>query len=886
MKNLTSLILLTLIINFGYGQKQNKINAEYFLFDKNGKKITSACSYIGSFSKKGYAVFTVGGNYVEAAYGKITNAKYGIIHESGKIIVPATFDYLEGIYNSDSMFISEMNGAYGLIKENGTTVIAPSYQEITSTYDLEGLILAKSTDGLYQILDLDGKPLSKKYQDIVSSTNGYIVQANGYKGFIDVNYAEVFPCIYQNITVISSTMFHIEDKYMKHFFMNAEGKIIGERYDYIDQAYDDTYQTIGYKVTKRGKQGLVDLTGDVLIPPTFNDLSMISMGCSNYIYSYKENDGKMGLLNSDGKKIGKACFSSINTTSYFGKYILVGIEKKTKGKKKKNSEDNYDWDGYSYTPTFYGLVDINGKWALPAVYEDYAWAYGDQSLVLLKKKDEWFALDEELKSPFKGHFTHIETMGDLFKVQMGGVDNGYGTPEGGVFGLFDKLGNQVLPTEFEDISQISYSNENGFIIKKGGKYGLCNSTGKIILQPEYSEMDCSNNPCIVSRYHEQSEKNKMGLLNRLTIKEIVPTQYDFIQLLQYDGDYLFQENNNFGLISSSGQIVLPAKYNYLSATDLYDKDDWVLANAYGEVTSGYYGKEVTGGNWGLINVNGDTLLPFKFKKISFENDSIANVLDYDNKAYLLNLNTNSIVSNEEANYISKLNYDWLNPLFLIGKNVTMGEYGDPTGGTYGIINLRGEVIIPMNYSEIKMEGTSFIANSLDFNGYDLLDNKGNIIVSKAMSIKTLNDSLFMITTNSKASLYNVNTNAYLLNDKYVDFSTPEYSYGYDQVFGIKNSEDQWGIINKQGDILITPQYCDVLLNGESYFIAGKCTSNGGAFSYGVVDLNNNVLIPFEYENIESQYGGNFNCIKGNEIFYINLNNEVISKRKTEDEGQN
>jgi len=76
------------------------------------------------------------------------------------------------------------------------------------------------------------------------------------------------------------------------------------------------------------------------------------------------------------------------------------------------------------------------------------------------------------------------------------------------------------------------------------------------------------------------------------------------------------------------------------------------------------------------------------------------------------------------------------------------------------------------------------------------------------------------------------------------------------------------------------------LNGESYFIAGKCTSNGGAFSYGVVDLNNNVLIPFEYENIESQYGGNFNCIKGNEIFYINLNNEVISKRKTEDEGQN
>ena len=55
MKHLAILVLLTALFHIGYGQKSTKVNAEYFIFDKKGNKLTPPLSYIGEFSKDGYA---------------------------------------------------------------------------------------------------------------------------------------------------------------------------------------------------------------------------------------------------------------------------------------------------------------------------------------------------------------------------------------------------------------------------------------------------------------------------------------------------------------------------------------------------------------------------------------------------------------------------------------------------------------------------------------------------------------------------------------------------------------------------------------------------------------------------------------------------------------
>jgi hypothetical protein len=881
MNRISLLFLLTLLFNIGYAQHKNKINAEYYVFDKQGNKLTSAFSYVDQFSNQGYAIFAVGGNYIETAYGKIPGAQYGVIHESGKIIVPATYDYLEELYPTDSIFISSVNGKFGLLNENGKTIVEPTYTELSTLYDSDNLLNAKSKNGSYQLLDLTGKVLTKSYQFISSSNSGFIVQSGGYQGLLDQNFKEIFPTIYEDIMELESGIFHITDKYQKQWLMNMDGKKLSGPYDNIEQEFDDNYTAVGYMVSTKGKDGFLDLNYKLIVPANYKELNKITMGCNDYLFSYTDKTDNYGLLDKSGKKLGKAIYSSIGS-SYFGKYILVGVEKKSKSKKNKNRDGGLiddEWYYDDYTPSTYGLVDLTGKMVLKAVYDDYNYSYGETSMIVLKKGSNYVALDANLDPIFNKDFSYIESLGDLYKVQLGGVDNGYGTPEGGVFGLYDKNGKEIIPVQYEDIAQIGYESTNGYIIKRNGKYGICSPTGKILMEPQYTEMNCESELCIVSRYIEQSEQTKMGLINHNALKEIVPTIYEHIESLSYEGDYLFKLNGKFGLMSKTGAITLPANYNFLKATDLYDNDQWVLANAYGEVTQSYYGSEVTGGNWGVINKKGDTILPFKFKEISFENDSIVNLLDYDGKAYLMNMETQRILTNSEANYLSKINYDYENPIFLMGKDVTRGEYGDATGGTYGLVTSKGEELVSFSYSEITLENEHFIANSIDFNGYDLLNKKGEVLIKRASTIEPFSDSVFLVQTDGKASLYNVNSGQYSLTNNFTDFATPEYYNGYGAMFiGIKNTNDKWGILNKQGEALIEPQYCDVISSGDAYIIVAKCGAVGDAFKYGVIDLMNNVVIPFEYESIETNYGEAYDCVKGSTQYTINLSNEVISKK--------
>jgi hypothetical protein len=887
MNRISILFLLTIALNIGYAQNKNKVNAEYYLFDKNGYKISPPLSFIDEFSIQGYAIFAVGGNYVENSYGKIPGAKYGIIHESGKIIVPASYDYLEEIYTVDSIYISSINDQYGLLHENGKTIIEPQYTELSTLYDADYILNAKSKNGAYQLLDYTGNVLTKTYQFITSSTSGFIVQSGGYQGLLDKNFKELFPTIYEDVTELESGIFHITDKYQKQWLMDIDGKKLSDKFDDIEQEFDDNYTAVGYKVSTKGKDGFIDLNYKSIIPASYVELSKITMGCNDYIFSYTDNSNKYGLLDKSGKKLGKAIYSSVNNSSYFGKYILVGTEKKAKKQRKKKSDDLYFEDEYSYTPSTYGLVDLTGKMVLKAIYDDYSNSYGETSVIILKKGSNYVALDANLAPVFNKDFSYVESLGDLYKVQLGGVDNGYGTPDGGVFGLYDKNGKEIIPVQYEDITQIGYESTNGYIIKRNGKYGICSANGKVLMEPQYSEMNCEGDLCIVSRFIEQSEQTKMGLINHNSLKEIVPTTYEHIESLSYEGDYLIKSNNKFGLISKTGKVILPANYNFLKATDLYDNDEWILANAYGEVTQSYYGSDVTGGNWGVINKKGDTILPFKFKEISFENDSIVNLLDYDGKAYLMNMATQRILTNSEANYLSKINYDYENPIFLMGKDVTRGEYGDATGGTYGLVTSKGEELVSFNYSEITLENEHFIANSIDFNGYDLLNKNGEVLIQRATTIDPLSDSVFLVQINGKASLYNVNTGKYSLTSNYTDFATPEYYNNWGSVsIGIKNASDKWGILNKQGEIIIEPQYCDVISSSDAYIIVAKCGAVGAAFKYGVIDLMNNIVIPFEYDSIVSLYGESYECVKGSTQYTINLSNEVISKKPVSEESGN
>ena len=93
--------------------------------------------------------------------------------------------------------VRSANGKYGLIPEDGTEVVAPICRKI---FDNK-ILIACSENGNQQIVDANGTPLSKEYDDFINVGNGVLmVQGmNGKYGLVAENGTELFEPIYKDM---------------------------------------------------------------------------------------------------------------------------------------------------------------------------------------------------------------------------------------------------------------------------------------------------------------------------------------------------------------------------------------------------------------------------------------------------------------------------------------------------------------------------------------------------------------------------------------------------------------------------------------------------------------------------------------------------------------
>ena len=901
MKKLHFYFIITFTtINFLSAYAQNAIqNVDYFLTDQSGKKISAVFSSLSDFDKSGNAIFSIGGNSHNNMYDEIIGAKYGIINKKGNIILPALYDGLSKLgYDNDSLYVFTNGENRGLMNLLGSVMIpAQECSSVSQLYNSNPIaIKVEFSNYDCRIYTIDGKPMTSVMQGFDDETGGFIFQSGAYKGFMDKNYKIIFPAKYSSLELLQDGNFLVTDMRNKSYVMDLGGKTLTlAKYDEMEAltSTQDYGKVLGYIVKSKVKYGYIGADLKSVIPIKYEAIEGIDLGCDDFIFSCELKDDEVYILNSKGQQLNKNSFKYVNQTMLFDKYLIVekaSKEKPKKKKKKKNDSDD-EFDLFSNEPTYYNLIDLSGNLVIPTDFEDYTTVYDESpfTLFLLKNKGTWVGYSNELKpilvSPAGSteKFTYIDNLSDdLYIVQIGGKDEGYGKPDGGVFGLFRGNGTQILPIIYEDITSTGYGDDLMFIIKKAGKYGLYAKDGKMLVDHVYYSIDCNGQDCLVKDYVERLNMEKVGLLNALTGKEVIPTKYNQLEKISFTDYYAYSENNKFGVMSSNGSVVIKPKYTYIKSSGLYDNDQIFLANVYGSITvSPYgYGIELEGGNWGVISIKGDTLVPFKYREIDFISDSIMNVIDLEGNAFLMAYPSMKIIINKEANYIGSIGYDYLNPIYLVGKDVFIDEYDSRSGGIYGLMDLKGNVICDFKYSEIIEENNFFICNYIDFDGFDLLDKKGNILQEKFDFVKKLNDSLFIVSKSGSVYLYNVRSKS--INDLggAVQYSAPDYFYNT-AFIGVKMKNEKWGVININGDWIINAEYCYVTGSDQQFIIAAVCA--GTAYKYGVIDSENNILIPFEYDLIEEDYNSKYSCVKGKTLYTINVMNEILKKEDASDE---
>ena len=364
--------------------------------------------------------------------------------------------------------------------------------------------------------------------------------------------------------------------------------------------------------------------------------------------------------------------------------------------------------------------------------------------------------------------------------------------------------NEQLFTSYNSVEALSNYDQNNNIwyednvlkVEKDGKYGLINLDGNEILSCDYNSID--------------------------TIKGV-------------KNSILVQKDGLYGLVNTSGNIVIDVSYAEISA----------LTNDY---TNGYIVKN-SDGNFGIIGTNKEQILDCKYEDIKHV---------FGNDMYVVKENGIWKVINKSGDQNIDINYE--NVKSINGENmvvVNKGQYGiagiDKTekvkieyqdieyvfsdyyiakkNNKYGIINSNGEVLVQLEYDFLKfnsgadcLEGTK-------------LNDKNTYLIDRNLELKL---------TGTNLTVYN----GYIrikIDDEYKFYNLKFEEKSNRDVFTnntlyVAKNDGKYGLVNKDGTLVVQYQYDDIVEQNEYGFVAVKKDGK-----WGVIDQYGNIVVEPKYE---------------------------------------
>lgn len=433
-----------------------------------------------------------------------------------------------------------------------------------------------------------------------------------------------------------------------------------------------------------------------------------------------------------------------------------------------------------------------------------------------------------------------------------------------------------------------YSFENNYAVFRtfDKKMGVIDSTENVIIKPIFTyihnKKELKN---LIEVGNEINKKFKRGFIDlKGNIK--IPIIYDNV-FYEEKGLIRVSKDNKYGVLDTLNNIILPIKFDYIS----FD-NDLIIAES----------KEI---NY-LYDFKGKQISDLQFSEISnFTNNKA--IVTYQNES-------NSIIDNQ-ANIILKpikgysfervLNDD----LFLIKDKLNSKE---------GIINSNGEFVIKCKYDEIQQVKTFFIAKINNKKGFISLtdsiikpliyddiyfsyfddavangdNNLGdNYIVKKDnlfgvispnvvneiipilySNIRTLFDSYYIVQNNENKNGLFFKNGEKVLNEDYKFYNVYEnfiFTTKNNKAFLVKLDKNKF----KEIEIFVE-EFIQFKDEPEFSRNANQIFKSKGKF--GVINYENNIIIPCEYELIENIYlSKEFIVKKDNKFGIVNSENKVI-----------
>lgn len=513
--------------------------------------------------------------------------------------------------------------------------------------------------------------------------------------------------------------------------------------------------TIQYATWKGGKLSFVDAKGEAVISQQFDDLlngfTEVGIGV-NLGSSYDEETGdtepgKWGFIDPTGKQITAIEYDEIDNfhegwASVRKDSLMNWVDGKGNYLRKEwvNLANPFSEGLASFRVAQsdkFGYLDATGKVVIEPQF-DRAFPF-EEGLAIVGvgdrfgylRKDGSYAISPRYPGarPFEGEYA-IVGLGSYFTEE-----------EGRGLGLIDRAGREILARDYgsivldcewggyyqalpegeEDASQLYglFSFEDGIltppIFMRVGK-GQGNYLPMAIpqLTPDgehlsFSELQLEG---ITRKFYgeilQAEEERATQLLNSDFWAELVAAN---------DPEVSWMTRYVFGLIGPDGSFVLPPRYDVLSVTDQEELIVGQVESIYGDPAIGLIdmdGNELLPasymslqaieeelliarseeGYWGIIDREGNEQLPFQYNEIAYLGEGyFAAIEEYEGASVLFTAGEPLVTLPQE----SRLGYD---SDVIAGGIIVL----DQAYEYYGVLDLKGSWILPMEYELIKLIG--------------------------------------------------------------------------------------------------------------------------------------------------------------------------------------
>ena len=401
-----------------------------------------------------------------------------------------------------------------------------------------------------------------------------------------------------------------------------------------------------------------------------------------------------------------------------------------------------------------------------------------------------------------------------------------------------------------EIEKIAIQDYEYFILRQEGKYGVINKNGDIVINPEYTNViipnpqkavficyDENNETKVLNQNKEQIfseypriqpirlkniasdlmyEKNsliyeqdeKLGLIN-LEGEVIAKPIYESIEGLPYkEGELLVQHEGKYGVINNKGNDLVEPQYdqitvdNYTTEEDGYKHAGYIVSNT---TENGY--------RYGYVNTDGTVLLEPEYTEVS----RIINIKNNDNIYLIVAQNGQyGMVKNQEqiiGNEYQSISYNSESNTLTLEKTKR-----------YGIATLEGEVVIPVQFSQIDSTGKYIYATDVDGNVEVYQDDGNPADVENNVYILETNNEIYQIKIdNAQGTVYSI------LNKNGEQITTQNYSYInylYDNYFIVSVTGGKVGVINDKEEPIIPIQFDSIeKIEGTDYIITRLSENN-------------------------------------------------------------